>query len=262
MQDALYWSLIQEPKAHSYTIPQIREGAALLSSTVLELKDLPEGISSKLAKTAAWIKQIQNGEVVDLKKHKVERFLGKENPLLTRNQCNRLAEDADYADEILRSRENYAKPVIDAALDKAVATQTFFKLKKYANLLSFSDLEVLLDRADEGEDVGLTLENMEAFTEDMDLDCPQYMRLVSSAVKAFSPDENLAYFKQQAAEHTRAQAAYLYLLFRYEMLDKAERYLEEHEEDEFTTFRAFYDLKQHQYTYKVRDFITAENACR
>ena len=262
MQDALYWSLIQEPKAHHYTIPQIREGAALLSSAALELKDLPEGISAKLAKTASWIKQIQNGEVVDLKKHKVDRFMSKDNPLLVHNQLNRLAEDADYADEILRSRENHAKAAIDAAVEKAVATQTFFKLRKYANLLSFADLEVLLDRADAGEDVGLSRENLEAFIEDMELGCPQYLRLVRSAIKAFEPDENLAWFKQLAQDHSRAQAAYLFLLFRYEMIDKAKDFLEEFEEDDFVAFRAFYALKKNKYNYKVRDFITAENACK
>ncbi len=262
MQDALYWSLIKQPKPHTYAIPQIREGASLLSSASLELKELPEGVSSKLAKTIEWVKQIQNGEVVDLKQKKVDRFMEKDNPLLIQNQLNRLSTDADFADEILRSREQYSKPAIDAALEKVLETQTFFKLKKYANLFSFSDLERLLDRADAGDDVGLTLENMEIFTEDMDLECPQYMRLVRSAIKAFNPDENLAWFKKAASEHTRAQAAYLFLLFRYEMLDKVKEFLEEHEEDDFVAFRAFYALKKNKYNYKVRDFITAENACK
>jgi len=262
MQDALYWSLIKQPKSHTYAIPQMREGASLLSSASLDLNELPEGVSSKLAKTVEWIKQIQNGEVVDLKQKKVDRFLEKDNPLLVQNQLNRLATDTDFADEVLRSRENYAKPVIDVALEKALETQTFFKLKKYTNLLTFSDLEVLLDRADDGEDVGLTLENMETFTEDMELDCPQYMRLVRSAIKAFNPDENLAWFKKAAAEHPRAQAAYLFLLFRYEMLEQAKEFLEEHEEEDFVAFRAFYALKKNKYNYKVRDFISAENACK
>ncbi len=262
LQDALYWSLIRQPRSHTYAIPQIREGASLLSSASLELKALPEGVSSKLARTADWIKQIQSGEVVDLKQKKVERFLEKDNPLLVQNQLNRLAADSDFADEVLRSREHHAKPVVEAALKKALEIQTFFKLKKYANLLSFSDLEILLDRADAGEDIGLTLENMETFVEGMELTCSQYMRLVRSAVKAFNPDESLAWFKKAAAEHIRAQAAYLYLLFRYEMLEQAKEFLEEHEEDEFVAFRAFYVLKKNKYNYKVRDFITAENACR
>jgi len=262
MQDALYWSLIGEPKSHTYTIPQIREGAALLSHASLNLNDMPEDVSSKLAKTAEWIKQIQSGEYLDLKEKKVERFLSKENPIRVQNQLNRLNKEPEYADAILRAQEEHAPACIEAAMGVALKNDTFFKLKKHASQLSFSDLEVLLDRADAGEDVGLTLDNMEYFVEDLTLECAQYMRMVISAIKAFDPDENLALFKKFSAEHSRAQAAYLFLLFRYEMIDKAKDFLEEHEEDEFVAFRAFYTLKKNKYNYKVRDFITAQNACK
>jgi hypothetical protein len=262
MQDALYWSLIAEPKSHNYTIPQMREGAALLSYTSLILHDLPEGVSNKLAKTVEWIKQIHNGEYVDLKEKKVERFMGKNNPILVKNHCNRLAKEPDYADVILRAQGDYAKTCVESAMKLALQNDTFFKLKKYSNQLSFADIEVLLDRADAGEDVGLTLDNMEHFIADLELECPQYMRLVASAIKAFDPDENLSLFKKLASERTRAESAYLFLLFRYEMIEKAKDFLEEYEEDDFIAFRAFNTLKKNKYNYKVRDFITAENACK
>ncbi len=262
MHDALYWSLLHEPKPHHYTIPQMREGAALLSYTSLSLNDLPEGISNKLAKAAEWIKQIQNGEYVDLKAKKVERFLGKHNPILVQNQCNRLAREPEYADTILRAQSEYAPSCVAAALNHTIQHATFFKLRHYADQLSFSDIEVLLDRADAGEDVGLTRDNIEHFVGGRTLDCRQYMRLVSSSIAALDPDENLTLFKRYAAEHAPAQSAYLFLLFRYEMIEKVKDFLEEHEPDDFIAFRAFYTLKQNKYNYKVRDFIGAENACK
>jgi len=262
MQDALYWSLIGEPKAHNYVIPNMREGAALLSTARLSLTDLPEGLSPRLSKTVAWIQQIQNGDYVDLKEKKVERFLGKENALLIHNQCNRLSKEPEYADTILREKEQYADTCVQHALAVSLKKDTFFKLKKYAGMLTFADLEILLDRADAGEDVGLTLENMTSFIEDMELSCREYMRLVTSAIKAFDPDENLALFKGFAVKHGKAEAAYLFLLFRYEMIEKAHNFLEEQEADEYMAFRAFYTLKKEKYNYKVRDFITAENACK
>jgi hypothetical protein len=261
LEDALYWSLIAEPKPHNYAVPHIGQSAALLGSASLHLNDLPEGVMPKLAKTAEWIKQIQTGEVVDLKAKKVDRFLSKTNPLRMRNDLNRLKDDPEFADEILRRRDEHAPEVVDAALQSALRTETLFKLKKYATLLNFDDFTVLLDRADAGEDIGLTQEMCEYFLEEMTLACSQYMRLVTTAIKAFGPDENLAMFKRYAAENTAAEAAYLYLLFRYEMIDQAKEFLEEHEEDEFIAFRAFYTLKKNKYNYKVRDFITADNAC-
>jgi hypothetical protein len=261
MQEALYWSLIGEPKPHHYAIAPIREGAALLSSSALEVRELPEGVSAKLAATATWIKQIYNGEYVDLNEKKVDRHMGRENPIRVRNECNRLAKDPEYAEEILRRRDEYAQECVDTALSLVVRNGTFFKLVRYPSLVSFDDVTVLLDRADAGEDVGLTWENLERFIADMDLDCRAYMRIVTSAVKAFDPDTNLAWFQKRAREYNAAEAAYLYLLFRYEMIDKAKEFLEEHEEDEFIAFRAFYTLKKNKYNYKVRDFITADNAC-
>ncbi len=262
MQDALYWSLVNEPKEHSYAIPQIAEGASILASSTLKLTGSPQGVNSKLSKTAEWVKKIDEGEYVDLKKIKIERFMSKDNPLLIKNQLNRLHNDAEFADEILRSRESYADSLVNAALKKAVETQTMFKLKKYAHLLSFDDIEVLLERADEGEDVGFSLDIVESFIEEKRLECPNYLRLVSSAIEAFDPDQNLTFFKKLASENPKAQAAYLFLLFRYEMIEKAESFLDEHEDDEFVAFRAFLALKKGKYNYKVRDFITAENACR
>ena len=262
LQEALYRSLLHEPKATTYAVAPIREGAALLSAASLELDKLPEGVSSKLAQTAEWIKQIQNGEYIDLKAKKVDRLLGRDNPLLIRNQLNRLQNDPAYAQAILRAQSDYAPAVVTEALQAAVRHESFFKLQKYASMLTFADVAVLLDRADAGEDVGLSVENLQTFVGHLSLECAEYMRIVTSAIKAFGPDENLAMFKAFAAEHTRAQAAYLYLLFRYEMIDKAKDFLEEHEEEDFKAFRAFYILKKNKYNYKIRDFITADNACR
>jgi len=262
LEESLYWSLLNEPRPQTYAVAEFGEKAAILSHASLHLKDLPEGVTGKLAKTLEWIKKIEHGEVIDLKAKKVERFMGPDNPVRMQNERNRLAQEPEFADTILRSREEYSKAIVAEALQVALRHETFFKLKKYSHLMSFADLEVLLDRADAGEDIGLSQEMCAYFLEEMTLTCADYFRLAQSAVKAFAPDENLALFKRHAAEHTAAEAAYLYLLFRYEMIDQAREFLEEHDEDEFAAFRAFYALKKNKYNYKVRDFITAQNACK
>ncbi len=262
MQDAMYWSLIGEPKEHNYTIGQISEGASMLTNSTLHLTGTPKGVTTKLAKTAEWVKQIEDGEYIDLKKSKIEKFMSKDNHLLVKNQINRLASDIAFVDEILREPEIYAQPTIDVALQKAIETQTMFKLKKYAAMMDFGDIEKLLDRADSGEDVGFSLDIIESFLEDKNLDCSQYLRLVSSAIEAFDPDQNLEFFKKLAKDNPKAEAAYLFLLFRYEMIEKAEKVLDEHDEDEFQAFRAFLILKKSKYNYKVRDFIVTVNACK
>ena len=142
MQDAFYWSLIGEPKSHNYAIPNIRMGASLLSVATLELRGLPEDLSPKLARTVAWIRQIYNGEYVDLTEKKVERFLSKENPLLIQNQLNRLGQDPEFADKILRDKGEYAEECIREALKVALQKDTFFKLKKYLRMTIFNFFQI------------------------------------------------------------------------------------------------------------------------
>jgi len=261
LQDALYWSVLQEPKVHHFSVPEIKSGAALLSIASLKMLDSTEGLSDKLAKTINWVKKIEAGEYVDLKEKKVAKFLSAKNPLVVKNLLNRLEDNAEFAESILLAKGEYAGEVSAKALDIMTEKESFFKLRKFASLLGPANLIRLLERADQGEDVGFTSDNIEYFSHKIEMDCVLYMRLAQSSIKSLTPDENLTLFKQMAKEKEQAQNAYLYLLFQYEMLDEAKAYLEESGEDDFKPFRALYTLKKGKYNYRVSDIICSENIC-
>jgi len=262
MKDALYWSLLREPKVHHYATPQMREGAPLLNVARLEVVGSVQGLSDKLMKALEWVKQIEHGEYVDLKSKKVERFLSKENPLVIRNQLNRLEQEKDFAEEVLQVRNQYDDTVVRKALEILVKREDLFKLKKYAELLEKKDLFTLLDRVDAKEDIGFSPGMLSAFVEELELECRDYMRLARTTLKRFTPDENLELFKRWSKKREMAQNAYLYLLFEYEMLDSAKQFLEEHDEREFLPFRAFFILKRGKYHFKIDDLIDSDIACR
>jgi len=261
LQDALYWSLLKEPKAHHFSIPEIKNGAALLSVSALDVQDSVEGLSDKLGKTINWVKKIQEGEYVDLREKKVAKFLSTDNPLVVRNTLNRLEDNSEFAETVLLSKDEHVPEVVEKALGVLVDKETLFKMRKFAKMLGPKELERLLDRADEGEDVGLTADNVDFVVQQIDLPCRSYMRLARSTIKQLTPDENLALFKKLSTEKEAAQNAYLYLLFQYEMLDEVKAYLEESEEDEFKPFRALYTLKKGKYNYRVSDIISSANVC-
>ena len=79
--------------------------------------------------------------------------------------------------------------------------------------------------------------------------------------KRFSPDENLKLFKAYAGKYNKAQTAYLYLLFDYEMIEKAGEYLNEHDPHEFMRFRALFDLKKEHTKYKITDLMNIKHIC-
>lgn len=261
LQDALYWSLLKEPKAHHFSIPEIKSGAALLSVSSLDILDSTEGLSEKLGKTINWVKKIQEGEYIDLKEKKVAKFLSASNPLVVRNTLNRLEQNSEFSESVLLSKEEYTPEVVSHAIETLASKETLFKMRKFAKMLDGTHLAKVLERADAGEDVGLTADNVDFLTQNIDLACADYMRLARSTIKKLTPDENLTLFKKFAQEKESAQNAYLYLLFQYEMLDEVKAYLEESDEDEFKPFRALYILKKGKYNYRVSDIISSANVC-
>ncbi len=262
MKDALYWSLLCEPKVHHYSTPQMREGAPLLNVSRLKVDGSVQGLSDKLMRALEWVKKIEAGEYVDLKEKKVERFLSRENPLLIRNQLNRLGKERSFAEEVLQSRESYDESVVKEALERLVAREDFYKIKKYVKFLEKRHLFTLLDRVDAKEEIGFSPEMLVAFMEPLELECKDYMRIARTTLKRFTPDENLALFGKWAKKSDVAGSAYLYLLFEYEMLDSAKQYLEEHDEREFLPFRAFFILKRGKYHFKIDDLLDSEIACQ
>ena len=80
-------------------------------------------------------------------------------------------------------------------------------------------------------------------------------------MKQLSPDENLFMWREYQDRYNKAEIAYLYLLFDYEMIDKAGDYLDEHDEHEFKRFRALYDLKKEHKKYKITDLMNIRHIC-
>jgi len=261
LQDALYWSLLQEPKIHQFSIPEIKRSAGLLSVSALDVQDTTEGLSEKLSKTINWVKKIQEGEYIDLKEKKVAKFLSSSNPLVMQNTLNKLEDNAEFAESVLLSKDEYSQEIVSKALKILVDKESLFKIRKFASMLNGSYLTQILERADAGEDVGLTADNVAFLCQQLDLQCADYLRLARSTITKLTPDENLILFKKLAAEKENAQNAYLYLLFQYEMLDEVKAYLEESEENEFKPFRALYILKKGKYNYRVSDIISSANVC-
>lgn len=262
LQDALYWSLLREPKEHHYTMPPMKEGAPILNASHLHVVGNVHGLSDKLMQTIEWVKKIESGEYVDLKAQKVERFLSKVNSLVVQNQLNRIDVDPKFAEEALQARESYDPAIVAKALDTLVAREDLYKLKRFFPMMEKHHFCKLLERVDRKEEIGFSSAMAEVFAKNFPLECPDYIRLLQTALRRFKPDENLALFKKLAKEKEEAQGAYLYLLFEYEMLDEAEKFLEEHDETEFKPFRALLILKREKHHFRIDDLIDSHIACR
>lgn len=261
LEDALYWSLVNEPKGQKYAMDEIGSSASLLSKSSLTVSDTAEGLSPRLLKVVNIIQKIKNGEFVDLKEEKMTKVFNDGNPILIKNRLNRLESDEKFVEDVMKSSSNYSKTVQKEALGIYAQQTNFEKARKYTKVFDVENFLVLLNRVTPEDDLHLTKEILTSFVEDLKLSCADYIKIAEVTRKYFKPDENLMLFKKYQKENDKAQNAYLYLLFEYELLDQVNAYLEEQEENEFVKFRALAELKKQNAKYKLEDIIDIYSVC-
>ena len=263
LDDALYWALLHEPQAHKFNLPQLKQTASLLSVSTIKVNGKVEYSSEKLGEALSIVSAIERGEYVDLKAKKLSRLLSLENPLVKQNILNRLKHDESFAEEIIQDKLSYETHIFKKALNRFAETTTFTQAQKHLALFDKESFMILLERVSDKDDLGLTKDILDKFIVSLEssLNCGDYLQISTLMMKLLSPDENLMVWKEYQGKYSKAEIAYLYLLFEYEMIDKAGDYLQEHGEDDFKRFRALYELKKEDKKYKITDLMNIRHIC-
>ncbi|MBD3789601.1 MAG: hypothetical protein IE885_04445 [Campylobacterales bacterium] len=261
LDDALYWALVHEPKDQKFILDEIKNSAVILSKASIDITEGVEGLNPRLTKVLGIVQKIKSGEYVDLKEQKMAKVFSEGNPLLIQNRLNRLDVDKEFVEEVMRSATSYSKLVQKKALELFAGSETFYKARKYAKVFDVTNFKKMLARINGNEGMGLSMEILNEFIEGLPLGCMDFVFIADTIKKQFTPDQNLAFFKRLQQNNPKAQNAYLYLLFEYEMLEEVDRYLDEQGEDEFIKFRALYELKQEHKNYKLEDLVEVDTIC-
>lgn len=261
LEDALYWSLVNEPKEQKYTIEDLGSAALLLGKASLSISDTVEGLTPRLSRVVSIIQKIQNGEYVDFKEEKMSKVFNPGNPILIQNRLNRLESDDKFIEDVMKATSEYSEIVQAEALEIFAAKFDFVQARKYAKVFDMKNFFVMLDRMNEDDTLELTPEILTEFVHALDFGCQDFIKIASVTKKYFNPEENLTLFRSYQSESSKAQNAYLYLLFEYELLEQVALYLNEQEEDEFVKFRALYTLKQEYDKYNLEDIIDIHSIC-
>jgi len=262
LNDALYWSVLGEPKAHNFNTT-LKESASLLSKATLSVHENLEGLSPKLTEALKIKLDIDNGKYVDLKVNKLAKVLSKENNLVVKNNLNKIESDVAFVEEIMKNKTAYSDDVFAKALKSFASTTDFVKAKKYTKLFNREAFLTLIGRVNVDNNLSMNKDNLNEFVTLLkaDLKCSDYMQIVEKSKTQFSPDDNLKLFKAYANENEKAETAYLYLLLEYEMISKAQEFLDEQGNDEFVRFRAFVELKKENAKYKITDLMRIHQIC-
>ena len=261
LEDALYWSLVNEPKEQKYSVEEIGSSAALLGKSSLILNDNVEGLTPRLSRVVNIIQKIKHGDYVDLKEYKMSKIFNPGNPILIKNRLNCLESDDKFVEGVMRATSDYSEVVQKEALEIFARKTDFSKARKYAKVFDVKNFLVMLKRVSHQDDLGLSSEILSEFIKVLELKCEDYIQVAMTTKKYFKPEENLTLFREYQSKNEKAQNAYLYLLFEYELLEQVARYLEEQDENDFMKFRALYTLKKEYSKFKLEDIIDIKSIC-
>jgi hypothetical protein len=261
LEDALYWSLVNEPKKQKYGIDDIGNTACILGKATLDVSDNVEHLNPRLSHVVNIIQKIKKGEYIDLKEEKMSKVFNAGNPILIQNRLNRLETDEKFPEDIMKSASEYSLPVQAQALEVFARKTNFTNARKYAKIFDVKNFLTLLRRVNSENDLELTPEILAEFVKALDLKCGDFVEMAIVTKKYFRPEENLTLFRNLQDENEKAQNAYLYLLFDYELLEQVGIYFDEHEDDDFMKFRAFYALKNMHSKYRLDDIIDIHSVC-
>ncbi len=188
LNNALYWSILNEPKPHKYNIPKFKEIASILNVSNIEVRGVAEGVSEKLQTILNVISEIEKGECLDLRRRDSSKFYLKITPYCKKSDyC--LIKDDELIEEVLQNRDRYNSTVFEKALKLFSKRSNFQKAKKYSTILTRESFMKLISRVTRDNDLGLTIDILDQFIRDMheSLKCSDFLLIANVTKKQVSP---------------------------------------------------------------------------
>lgn len=231
--------------------PSIKKIADALNNIDLKLKeDFQE--TSLIASSSKLILEIQNGKYIPSKELK----LPENNPLAIENTKNRLKSDENFAHEVLRNPSNFNSSLLESAFEVVLESKPLTTLKKSLEEITLSDKMVHSLLLKDSDQLALTNNEIINFIKGSNLKNNQLVEIIKHYEKTMPPEQLIQLFEDLSAQNEYFTSSYLYLLFEYQMMDKAKEVLVNTQKDEYMIFKALLDLKENgKHGYSVDNLI-------
>jgi len=216
--------------------------SSILSQFNLSVKDNTFSSSDdELNKIVANLQDIKSGKHINDKSLKLNEV----SAIANENLTNKVNEQIDFAVDVVKKAENYPANVVRQAFVNVIEQKTMTTVKKlYKNIKLDKELAIKLFNKDaENNEFGFSSDEILKIVKDLDFTKEDYMSLAKIYETILQPDQIIALFEKLSSEIEDATAAYLHVLFEYEMIDKVREVVDPSQEGEFTAFKALLDLK-------------------
>ncbi len=186
------------------------------------------------------LKTIENGGFANLKKYK----LSKDNYFMKKNILNKLANDKKYSEEVLKNCSDKESEVCKKAFEVYASFANYENIKKQGYKITKEIFEKLLDRIIDKDDL-FKMDNDKIFEliKEFEYTKREFLQLAKRLKKVLNPEATISLFEKLSNENELAMQAYLYILFEYQMIDKAREILENVGKNECEKFKYFLFLR-------------------
>lgn len=248
MIDFINSSLLEKNSSPKFRTQKFKELFSILSQLNIDVKaDSFTSAFEDTNKAVAAVQDITKGKFVKAIK------LGENSNLAKQNLLNKINEEVDFATDVLKKPENYTFDVVKEAFLNVLKDKSMTTVKKlYKNIKLDKELAFKLFEKDvENSDFGFTQEEILSIVKELNFDKNDYITLAKIYKKVLNPDEIISILEKLSSENDEATTAYLYVLCRFEMIDKVREIVALSKEGDYKQFKALLDLKDAGKTYNI-----------
>jgi hypothetical protein len=197
------------------------------------------------------IDDIENGEVVDLRKFHIDN----DNPLAIKYNTKRYEGGHISAEDILSKPERFSEELAYRAYKDFVLTGSLALITKYKQYMSKEALVTILGRVNAREHT-LKIDNDTLFDLIQKVDATEDEYICGSIIlaKSMMPEQRIALFERLSNVNDDATAAYIYTLYDLEVVEQANDLLDTLRENEYPQFRAYRALRETNKNFSINLF--------
>ncbi len=243
--------LLDKKSSLSVKTPSLKEIADILNT--VEIKITKDSESSPLiASTLKTIHDLEAGKYIPQKELK----LPSDNIWAIKSTKNRLLNDESFAIEIFKDKELYGTDLVEKAFSIALENKPVESVKKLTENITLTKnmVQQLLDK--DSDQLALTNNEILAYISSHNFTNKELIDIAKNYKKTMPPEQLLSLYENLSSKNEDLTASYLYILFEYQMIEKAKEILDNSQKDEYVLFKALLDLKASgKYNYSIDDLI-------
>ena len=226
--------------------------AKVLENTSMTVDDDIELTENEKVNTIlSMLSDVKSGKAVDLKKF----HLSTENPIVIKNQKNRMLSMDLSAEDILSKSDKYTKDILEKAYVNYAAIAPMYAIEKYQEHITKDALYIILARVNSEENtLEVSNDSLIDLMNRLSLSKSDYLSISKELSIHMVPEQRMRLFETLVEQDEEAQDAYLYTLFDLEMIDTAKEFLESIGVEDAMRFRAYLALKECGHTFSINLF--------